>query len=131
LSTKIESPSCPVPPEVQELVSLETLKELLTVATCLLNAGEAADLAEVSRHINATADEVMSTSLNLGRLPLTPEAQQQRQELLAELRQQRSFCRAMLRRWRRSILLRQQLLDLAAEPVTYTECLDPRWYSHD
>ena len=59
---------------------------------------------------------LMATSLHLGRLPLTPEAQQQRQKLLAELRQQRSFCRAMLRRWRRSILLRQQLLDLATEP---------------
>ena len=128
---KIESPSSPVPPEVPELVVLETLKALFTLAIRSLSRGEPADLAEVSRHINATADEVMSTSLNLGRLPLTPEAQQQRQKLLTELRQQLSFCRAMLRRWRRSILLRQQLLDLAIEPVTYTEPLDPRWCCHE
>jgi hypothetical protein len=62
---------------------------------------------------------------------LTPEAQQQRQRLLAELRQQRAFCSAMLRRWRRSIRLRQQLLDLANEPVIYTESIDPRWYCHE
>ena len=131
MSTKIESPSNPVPHEFQELVVLETLKALLTVAIRSLSRGEPANLAEVSRRINATADEVMSTSLNLGRLPLTPETQQRRRKLLAELRQQSSFCRAMLRRWRRSILLRQQLLDLAIEPVTYTEPLDPRWCCHE
>ena len=131
MSTKIESGSVPVPPEVQELVLLETLKALLTAAIRSLSRGEPANLAEVSRDINATADHVMATSLNLGRFPLTPEAQQQRQKLLAELRQQRSFCRAMLRRWRRSILLRQQLLDLATEPAIYTESLDSRWYCHE
>jgi len=131
LSTKVESPSGTVPPEVQELVVLETLKALLTAAIRSLSRGEPANLAEVGRSINATAGEVVAASLNLGRLPLTPEAQQQRQKLLAELRQQRSFCHAMLRRWRRSILLRQQLLHLATESVTYTESLDPRWCRHE
>lgn len=131
MSTRIESPSRPVPLEIQQLVVLETLKALLSAAIRSLSRGEPADLSEVSRDIQATADGVMAASLNQDRLVLTPEEQQQRRKLLAELRQQRSFCRAMLRRWRRSILLRQQLLDLATGPMTYTESLDPRRYSHE
>jgi len=71
--------------------------------------------------ITATAADITAASLNLGRVQWTPEGQQQRRKLLAEMRQQRSFCSAMLRRWRRSILLRQQLLDLATAPTIYTE----------
>jgi hypothetical protein len=41
--------------------------------------------------------------------------------------QQRAFCRAMLRRWRRSIALRQQLLALRSEPVPHTESLPVNW----
>ncbi len=131
MNLQIESPSGSVATELQELVLLDTLKGLLTVAIRSLSLGEAENMAEISQQINAAADEVMATSLNLSRLPLTPEAQQQRQRLLAELRQQRAFCRAMLRRWRRSILLRQQLLGLATEPVIYTESVDPRWCCHE
>jgi len=131
LSRKIASANVNVPTEVQELVLLETLRALLTAAIRSLSRGEPADVVDVSRDISAIAGNVMAASVNLSRLPLTPEAQQQRQKLLAELRQQRSFCRAMLRRWRRSILLRQQLLDLATEPTTYTDSLDPRWSCHE
>jgi hypothetical protein len=128
LNTNIESASVPVLPEVQELVLLETLKALLTAAIRALSRGEPAGLAEVSRDIHTTAADVLATSLNLGRFPLTPEAQRQRQKLLAEMRQQRAFCRAMLRRWRRSILLRRQLLDLATGPAIYREA---RWSCHE
>ena len=130
MSAMIESPS-PFPPEVQEVVLLETLKELLTAAIRSLSRGESAELAELSRSISSTADEATAIELNLCRLPLNPAAQQQRQKLLAELRQQRSFCRAMLRRWRRSIVLRQQLLDLATGTATYSEALDSRWSCHE
>jgi len=117
--------------EVQEIVLLETLKELLTAAIRSLSSGGTAELAEVSRTIKATADEVLVAELNLGRLPLTPAARQQRQKLLAELFQQRSFCRKMLRRWRRSISLRQQLVDLATGTATYDEALGPRRSCHE
>ena len=131
MSTTIESPSGRFPAEVQEVVLLETLKELLTAAIRALSSGGTAELAQVSHSIKATADEVLVAELNLGRLPLTPAARQQRQKLLAELCQQRSFCRKMLRRWRRSILLRQQLLDLVSGTATYDEALDPRWSCHE
>ena len=110
-------------PMDQELVLLETLKSLLEEAMRSLSGGEALPLLEVSRQINLTAQELTAFSLQMGRLPWTPEAQQQRRKLLAELGQQRSFCRAMLRRWRRAIVLRQQLLGLQDEPVLYTESL--------
>jgi hypothetical protein len=131
VSAKIESPSRPFPPEMQEVVLLETLKELLTATIRSLSRGEPAELADLGRSISATADEVTATELTLCRSPLTAAAQQQRQKLLAELRQQRSFCRAMLRRWRRSIVLRQQLLDLATGTATYSEALDPRGSCHE
>ncbi len=112
----------------QELALLETLKSLLETAIHSLTGGEVGALLEVSQQIRSTADEAMALSLQLGHLPGTPEAQQQRRKLLAELSQQRAFCRAMLRRWRRSLVLRRQLLGLQAEPVPYTESLDASWY---
>lgn len=131
MSAKIESASLLVPPEIPELVSLQTLRTLLSTAIGALRRGDPAHLAEVSHAINGIASDVLATSLNRGCLPLTPEAQERRQKLLAELCQQRSLCRAMLRRWRRSILLRQQLLDLATEPATYTDSRDASWGCHE
>ena len=128
MSPKIEAT---LSPEAQELVLLETLRALLTAAIQALSRGEAGSLAEVSRQVKRTAENIMATSLTLGHFPLTPEARQRRQKLLAELRQQRSFCRAMLRRWRRSILLRRQLLDLATEPTIYSESLDRSRSCHE
>jgi len=117
----------PLSPMEQELVLLETMKALLEVAMRALSGGEALPLLEVSRQIGLTAQELTAFSLQMGRLPWTPEAQQQRRKLLLELSQQRAFCRAMLRRWRRSIALRQQLLGLQTEPVPYTESLPAGW----
>lgn len=131
MSLQIASPSGPVATELHELALLDTLNGLLAVAIQLLSRGEPENVVELSRQINATADEIMATSLNLSRLPVIPEAQLQRQRLLAELRQQSAFCRAMLRRWRRSIRLRQQLLGLATGLVIYTESADPLWYCHE
>jgi hypothetical protein len=112
----------------QELVLFETLNSLLETAMRSLSSGEAGTLMEASRQIRLTADEVMELSAQLGRLPRTPAVQQERRKLLAELGQQQAFCRAMLRRWRRSLALRQQLLGLRAEPLPYTESLEAGWY---
>ena len=111
----------------QELVLLETMKTLLETAMRSLAGGEALPLLEVSRHIVQTAQELTEFSLRMGALPWSEEAQQQRRKLLAELCQQRAFCRAMLRRWRRSIALRQQLLRLQSEPLPYTESVGRNW----
>ena len=111
----------------QELVLLETMKALLETATRSLAEGEALPLLEVSRHIGQTAQQLSEFSQRMGALPWSEEAQQQRRKLLAELCQQRAFCRAMLRRWRRSIALRQQLLRLQSEPLPYTESIGRRW----
>ncbi len=112
----------------RELVLLETLRSLLQTAIGSLSAGEGGILLEVSQHIRSTAEEVTSLSAQLGHLPATPQAQQERSRLLAELGQQRAFCGAMLRRWRRSLVLRRQLLGLGAEPAPYTESLQAGWY---
>ena len=126
--SKIGSAGIAPSPMDQELVLLETLKSLLEAAIRSLSGGDAEVLIEVSRQIRSTADEVIALAAQLGRLPGTPQAQQERRKLLAELGQQRAFCRAMLRRWRRSLVLRRQLFGPQAEPVPYTESLTAGWY---
>jgi hypothetical protein len=103
---------------------LETLKGLLTAAMHSLSGGDAGNLLETSRQISSTAEDLMALARHLGHLPSSPEEQQQRRKMLAQLSQQRSYCRAMLRRWRRSILLRRQLPALHGEPDTYAEPID-------
>ncbi len=107
----------------QQVVLLETLKSLLEGASRSLSGGEALPLMEMSRQITSTAQELLALSVQLSRIPSSPEAQQRRRKLLAELGQQRAFCSAMLRRWRRSLALRQQLLGLQNEPAPYTDSL--------
>ena len=125
MTTHIASVSSSIPLQIdQELLLLETLKELLTAAMSSLSGGEAGNLLETSRQISSTANDLMALAAHLAHLPSTPEAQQQRRKLLAELSQQRSYCRAMLRRWRRSLLLRRQLLALQGEPQTYGEPME-------
>ena len=126
--TRTSVVSAPPSPMGQELVLLETLKSLLETAINSLSGGEPGTLLEVSQQIRSTAEEVMALSLQLGHLPGTAEAQQQRRKLLGELGRQRAFCRAMLRRWRRSLVLREQLLGLRADPVPYTESMEAGWY---
>ena len=121
MSNQVASASLPVPPEVQDLVLLERLKSLLNAAMRALSRAEPEVLAEVSRQVTLTAEDVVAASRSMGCVALNPEAQGQRQKLLAEIRRQGSFCCAMLRRWRRSILLRRQLLDLATETGIYTQ----------
>jgi hypothetical protein len=110
------------------LVLLQTLKSLLERAMGSLSGGDAATLTEVSPQIRSAAEEAMALALQAGRLLWTPEAQPERRKLLRELGQQRAFCHAMLRRWRRSIVLRQQLLGLQAEPAPYSESLEVGWH---
>jgi len=107
----------------QQVFLLETLKTLLDGAIRCLSGGDALPLLEMSRQINSIAQELLALSLQLSCLPGSPEAQQRRRQLLAKLGEQRAFCRAMLRRWRRSLVLRQQLLGLRSEPALYTDSL--------
>lgn len=118
-STATGSTAVPPCPD-QELFLLETLKSLLDGAIHSLSGGDAESLLEMSRQITSTAQQLLALCLQGGHLSLAAEAQQRRRKLLAELTQQRAFCRAMLRRWRRSVALRQQLLAMQSEPVAYT-----------
>jgi hypothetical protein len=125
VTSDIASVNSSVPSEIdQELVLLETLKELLTNAMSFLSGGEAGRLVETSRQISLTATDLMARAGQVAHLPSTPEERQQRRKLLAELGQQRSFCRAMLRRWRRTLLLRKRLVALQSEPESYAEAME-------
>ena len=62
MSDQVASASLPVPPQVQDLVLLETLKSLLNAAMCALSRGEPEVLAEVSRQVTLTAEDVVAAS---------------------------------------------------------------------
>ena len=82
MTSDIALASSSLPTQIdQELVLLETLKELLTVAMGSLSGGEAGNLMEVGRQIGSTADDLMALASHLGHLPLNPEEQQQRRIL--------------------------------------------------
>lgn len=117
------TPIVPSPTVDEEVFLLETLKTLLDGAICSLGGGNAQSLLEMSRQIKCTVEQLLAFCLQGGAAGATPQAQHRRRKLLAELAQQRAFCRAMLRRWHRSIALRRQLLALQDQPAPYTECL--------
>ena len=83
-------------------------------------------LLEVSRHIGQTAQQLTAFSA-MGALPWSEEAQQQRRKLLAELCQQRAFCRAMLRRWRRSLAVAAAAAQIAIRASALHGVLDPEF----
>jgi len=122
-TTSGNSENAPAAPIDHQLFLLETLKLLLDGAVRCLSGGDALPLLEMSRQISSTAQELVALCLQLAHFPVAAEAHQRRRKLLVEVGQQRAFCRAMLRRWRRSIALRQQLLALGGEPVPYTDSL--------
>jgi len=103
---------------------LQPLRELLAAAMKSLAAGEAGDLILASRRVTLYLQNSAPASFELCRMPISPEAQRRQRELLGELREQSAFCRAMLRRWRRSMLLRRQVFELGGEPLPYTEVLE-------
>jgi len=110
----------------QQLLLLENLKSLLDGASRCLAGGDPLPLLALSRQVTSTAQELLALSLQLANPSASDEAQQRRRQLLSDVAKQRAFCRAMLRRWRRSIALRQQLLELGSEPVPYTDSLARR-----
>jgi len=125
LLTRVETAGgAAVPSPGQELVLLENVQSLLAAAMRSLASGDAPGLLEASSAITSAAGQL--NQLFAG-VPWTGAAPARRRTALADLRGQCAFCRAMLRRWRRAIGLRQQLLGLRGEAVPYTESLRTDW----
>jgi hypothetical protein len=125
MTSDIASVSSSVPSEIdQELVLLETLKELLTNAMGVLSGGEAGNLVETSRQISLTATGLMARAGQFAHLPSTPEEEQQRRRLLAELASSALFAGPCYDaggvRW----LLRKRLRALQSEPESYAETME-------
>lgn len=115
-------------PNENEAMLLELLRELIGNAISSLKQGEAEGLLELSWQIRSTADNLTILLPELLKLPQTAEAQENRRQLMNQLTQQRSLCRALLRRRRRFLLLRRQLQDLCGEQALYTESLASKAY---
>lgn len=105
----------------QEWILLESLDALLADAVQALGSGEAQSVEQLGQQIQLTAQDLAALSLQIARAPQNGEAQLKRRQLLLNVRRQNDFCRAILRRWRRSLMLRQQLLEMAAPPAYYAE----------
>jgi hypothetical protein len=104
-----------------ELVRLEELNGLMDAVCRLLSGDRAEELPEVSCQVERSALEVAALLLRARDIPVSPEIEVERRKQFSALRERRSFCRAMLRRWRRAIKLRQQLLRWSGDPMAYDE----------
>lgn len=83
--------------------------------------GDVRDVPVICGQIAATAQELSALALPLASLPGSPDAHRKRRKLLLDIRQQCAFSRAILRRWRRSMMARQQLLEMRMPATTYSE----------
>ena len=121
----VQLPTAAQPPVsgLSDVEWLDHLREVLQAALESLNRGDPEVLITSSWQIALQLQQSAAPSFEWARMPISSEAQRRRRELLGELREQSAFCRAMLRRWRRSILLRKQLLALEGEPAFYTEAV--------
>jgi hypothetical protein len=109
------------PVDASALACLARLDAVLKSMEQLLAEGKAEELPEASHRAASIAHEMSmlysQSPLLLGMLAV--DAKQQLR-LMFEIRRKAAFCMALLRRWRRAISLRERLLSMAAEPVTYT-----------
>ncbi|HLY64784.1 MAG TPA: hypothetical protein VKU60_04540 [Chloroflexota bacterium] len=110
-------------PTVQELAALRLLANLLDNAVMALSNADVSGVLETSRNINFHVGELLAMYLQLGYCPATEQTQQQRRRVLVSLGRQLLFCRALLRRWRRSLTLRRQLQEFPDGQGPYTETL--------
>jgi hypothetical protein len=107
----------------QQLSALQAVCALLNRAAEALKEGDARVLSDVGPGLAATADGVGSLWLQAGIAGMAPGAEAERRRLLISIAEQRRFCKSMLRRWRRFIVLRQQVLGLQPNPFSYGETL--------
>jgi hypothetical protein len=117
--------SLTLPAAEQEFQLLQNLDALLVTVTQSLGCGEPQTVPEISGLISLTARELTALSRQVACCPENAEAQVKRRQLLLDIRKQAAFCRAILRRWRRSIMVRQQLLEMRSEPLAYPAGLNP------
>ena len=106
------------------LAHLARLSAALASLEQLLSAGKAEEVPQVCLEVTLLAQElatVYSQSL-IGSLVQYPE---QRKAALRQIRRSHALCGALLRRWRRSLALRRQALDLYSESGTYAPTLVP------
>ena len=118
------SPSLPA----NSLASIEALQELLEEVSQALSEGNPERLLEVSRQLQATANQLVPWFSGPASNPELLESRDNlRKKLLLNLKQQ-AHCRALLRRWRRRLVLQRHLLDSSGSSGLCSESLDVRWY---
>ncbi|HTV65678.1 MAG TPA: hypothetical protein VMD98_08740 [Bryocella sp.] len=106
-----------------QLSALRALYTQLNEAAEWLEEGNAPMLTTMGQSISVAADGLRSLWLQVGVAGLSPEAEAERRRILALIAERRRFCRSMLRRWRRLVLLRRQLLGLESNRVGYGDLL--------
>lgn len=107
----------------QQLSALRALCALLEQTADALKAGDARVLSEIGPSLASTADGLRSLWLEVGIGGLRHDMEAERRRLLTSIAERRRFSKSMLRRWRRFILLRRQILGLESNRVSYGEWL--------
>jgi hypothetical protein len=107
----------------RELAGLARLDAVLKLIEQSLSAGKVEGLPEICREAASIANDMSSLYAQSPLLASLAEDGERRKTLLSEIRRKHGFCVAVLRRWRRMLALRREVLNLAGEQVTYTPIL--------
>lgn len=102
----------------QQGFCVERLKELLDLAAQLLASGDAERLPDICKQITLEVQGLATSNTFRPDLQLNRNVAD-RAKMLLEMNRQLCFCRAMLRRWKRSLVLRQQLLVMRNQAEYY------------
>lgn len=99
-------------PAEQERLLLEQMLLSLTAAAQALGSERPEEVVMASARLRAAAHELGNLYGALAALPFRTNPEARRRQLL-EMVHQRALTAALLRRWRRSLILRRNRLDLA------------------
>ena len=111
-------------------VELDSLRVLLLRAAEALCAGDAVEVQQACNQLASGAVNLRPAFGELlpNRSGLTPvECEQRRRRILLPLLEARAFYLAALRRWRRSLCLRRNLMDLRRDAPACDEAEVSRW----
>ncbi len=107
-----------------ELAQLVRLGAVLKSLEQLLAAGKAEETPQVCREAVAIAQE-LSNLYSQSLIGSLIQDAERRKTALREVRRGHALCGALLRRWRRTVALRRQALNMFGESGTYTPVLIP------
>ena len=110
------------------LKQMAAVRELMTAAATSIFERNPGSLLNLSRELLQRATAVQFALAALSQGTWLAAAQEDRRQLLLQLGRARALLAAGLRRWRRDVMLRRNLLRLQDESSLFNDAFSQRWY---